>query len=149
MWQGDKNPTGVTQANSKGDKMIYTMREARVGSKWASNYRPLKDIAADIRADVKAAKQAGDLPKDLKVSVRTDLYAGGGAIRVTLSGWSSDQVYDKDGDGYFDMTDAANRVRNQIEAIRGAYNRDASDAMVDYFDVTYYGSTDWDYKLRR
>ena len=128
--------------------MNYAVREARVGSKWSSDYRPLKDIAADIRADVKAAQKAGELPQDVKVSVRTDLFAGGGAVRVTLSGWSSEQVYTKDDDGGLELTQAARGVQDQIEAIRNAYNRDASDAFVDYFEVTYYGSTDWDWRLR-
>lgn len=128
--------------------MTYQMQEARVGSKWSSEYRPLKDIAADIRADVKAAKQAGDLPKELKVSVRTDLFAGGGAIRVVLSGWNAGQVYQKNPKGHLDMTHEATRIRDRIESFRGAYNRDACDPMVDYFDVTYYGDTEWDYKLR-
>ena len=129
--------------------MTYMMREARVGSKWTSGYRPRKEIAAAIRADIKAAKKAGDLPADLKVSVRTDNYAGGGAIRVTLSGWDSERVYSPEGDGYFDMTNEAKNVMHRVEALRGAYNRDASDPMVDYFEVDYYGSTDWDYSLRR
>jgi hypothetical protein len=129
--------------------MTYMMREARVGAKWTRDYRPMKDIAADIRADIKAAKKTGDLPSDLKVSVRTDLYAGGGAIRVKLSGWDSERVYAPEGDGYFDMTDEAKNVMYRVEAIREAYNRNASDSMVDYFEVTYYGGTDWDYSLRR
>jgi hypothetical protein len=141
MRQGNTQP--------EGKEMTYTMPEPRVGHKWTSGYRPLKEIAADIRADIKAAKKTGDLPKDLKVSVRTDTYAGGGAIRVKLSGWDSERVYSPEGDGYFDMTEEAKNTMHQVEAIRRAYNRDASDSMVDYFDVTYYGTTDWDYSLRR
>jgi len=41
------------------------------------------------------------------------------------------------------LTTAARYVKRTVEAIRSAYNRDASDPMVDYFDVTYYGGTDW------
>ena len=126
----------------------YVMAPAREGSKWTSDYRPLKEIAADIRADVKAAKKAGQLPADVKVSVRTDLYAGGGAIRVTLSGWTTDRIYALASDGYPELTSEAHNVARTVEAIREAYNRNASDPMVDYYDVTYYGGTDWDWRLR-
>jgi hypothetical protein len=132
--------------------MTYTMPEPRVGDNWTDTYRPLKDIAADIRANIKAAKKAGDLPADLKVSVRTDLYAGGGAIRVTLSGWTTEQVWTTETDAVYGwgytLTHDAARVQGHVEQIRRSYNRDASDSMVDYFDVTYYGSTEWDWKLR-
>ena len=127
--------------------MTYTMPAARVGAKWTNDYRPLKDIAADIRADIKAAKKAGDLPADLKVSVRTRLYSGGGAIDVTLSGWDRDRIWDEN--DYYGLTSEARAVQLHVDAIRRAYNRDASDSMVDYFEVTYYGSADWDWRTRR
>jgi hypothetical protein len=129
--------------------MVNAVQKARVGSKWSRDYRPLKDIAADIRADVKATKQAGGLPKDLKVSVRTDLFSGGGAIRVTLSGWDKQRVYEERADGYLNLTEEARQAQEQVEAIRLAYNKDESDPTVDYFNVTYYGSTDWDWRLRQ
>jgi len=133
--------------------MTYKMREATIGSKWTNDYRPLKDIAADIRADIKAAKKAGQLPTDIKVSVKTRTYAGGGAIDVRLSGWDSDRVWTS---GYAPeygremtwLSDEANSAQKLIEEIRRSYNRDACDSMVDYFEMTYYGSTDWDWTTR-
>lgn len=126
----------------------YRMPEARVGDKWTSDYRPTKNIAADIRADIKAAKKAGELPADLKASVKTRLFAGGSAIDVSLSGWTMTMVYALSEDGYMKQTPAAQEVLRKVEAIRGAYNRNASDSMVDYFEVTYYGSTNWDWRIR-
>jgi len=132
--------------------MTYKMREATIGSKWTNDYRPLKDIAADIRADIKAAKKAGQLPADIKTSVRTDLYAGGGAIRITLSGWTTEKVWTIEDDAFYGRgyapTPEAAQAQETIETIRRSYNRDACDSMVDYFEMTYYGSTDWDWKTR-
>lgn len=132
--------------------MTYTMPEPRIGEKWTSDYRPLKDIAADIRADIKAAKKSGHLPADLKASVRTHLYSGGGAIDITLSGWTSERVWEMQDDAIYGrgygLTAEADRTQRAIEAIRRAYNRDASDSQVDYFEVTYYGSTEWDWRIR-
>ncbi len=126
----------------------YTMPEARIGNKWTSDYRPTKDIAADIRADIKAAKKNGELPSELKASVKTRLFAGGSAIDVSLSGWTGEMIYAPSEDGYFKQTPAAQEVKDKLEAIRGAYNRNASDSMVDYYEVTYYGGTNWDWRIR-
>jgi hypothetical protein len=122
--------------------MTYQMQEARVGSKWTPGYRKAKDIAADIRSDLKAAQKDGTIPADVKISVRTRTYAGGRAIDVTLSGWAQDRI--REGEGFY-MTPEADRVQRAVNHIREAYNRNASDPMVDYFDVDYYGSVTWDY----
>lgn len=132
--------------------MTYTMPEPRIGENWTSDYRPLKEIAADIRADIKKAKKYGHLPADLKVSVRTHMGSTAGAIDVTLSGWDADRVWEMQDDpmwgrGY-GLTAEAHAAEKRVEAIRESYNRDASDSMVDYFEVTYYGSTNWDWKIR-
>lgn len=57
----------------------------RLGSKY-NGWQDAAVIARQVRADVKAAQKAGDLPSDLKVSVRCRKYAGGQAVDVTLSG---------------------------------------------------------------
>lgn len=129
--------------------MTYTMPEARVGSKWTTDYRPTKDIAADIRADIKAAQKTGHLPADMKVSVRTSLFAGGSAIDVTLKGWDTNRIWIRGNDGMIDgLTTEARTVLHRVEEIHQSYNRDASDSMVDYFDVTYYGTVEWDWRTR-
>jgi hypothetical protein len=117
----------------------YTAPAARTGANWTPGFRKGSEIAADIRRDLKAAQKAGDIPADVKVSVRTRTYAGGRAIDVTLTGWDRERIYTTD---WF-MTPEAQAVRQTVETIRESYNRDASDSMVDYFDVDYYGSTDW------
>lgn len=120
--------------------MTYTYAEARVGTNWTKEYRPLRDIAADIRRDIKAAQKSGHIPANVKVAVRC---RDGIAIDVRLSGWSSEAVFFSNHEGWLRETDEARIVSTRIEAIRQSYNRDASDPMVDYFDVTFYGSTSW------
>ena len=116
---------------------------AREGSKY-TGYRDAALIAKDIRADIKAAKAAGEIPADVKVSVRCEKYSGGQSVRVTLSGWAAGDIWDEERR----VMPRAEQVRRKIDAMREAYNRDASDPMVDYYDVTYYGSTDWDWRIR-
>lgn len=123
----------------------------RRGAKWTPGFRPASDIARDIRNDLKQARKDGTLPRDVQMSVRIKNYSGGRSINVTLSGWPKERIWTNETDAYgLPMqreTEEAQAVRKTIEGIREAYNRDASDPMVDYFDVDYYGSTNWDWRL--
>lgn len=137
----------------------------RRGSKY-ENTRNLstKDIAARIRGDIKEALARGVLPAGLKVSVRYRSFSGGSAIdlRVTAfpegftlhnpaylrhehetrnQGW---QPFPGDRDS----TEWA-AVRAALKSIHGAYNRDNSDSMTDYFDVRYYGDVDVYWEISR
>jgi hypothetical protein len=120
--------------------MTYQMPEARVGQNYVAGYRPLREISADIRKAIATAKTLGQIPADIKVSVRV---RDGLAIDVKLSGWDRDQLIEAPENSwdYARSTAAATAVRNRVEAIRESFNRDASDPMVDYYEVTYYGST--------
>lgn len=120
----------------------YVSPEPRVGSKF-TGWIDAAVAAKKIRQDVKDAKRDGIIPVDVKVSVRTRKYAGGQAVDVHLSGWNPEAVWYRGTYGP-EMSNAAARVEKAVERIRGSYNRDASDSMVDYFDVTYYGTTQWD-----
>jgi hypothetical protein len=106
-----------------------------------------KQIAQAIRADIKAAKQAGEIPNDVKVSVRSNHLA----VRIVLSGWTDAQVWErKQGiDGYArkEWTDEAAVVCYKVEKIRNAYNKECVNGMIDYFNVYYYGNTEWDWSL--
>src|SRR5687767_7020547 len=42
-------------------------------------------IAAKYRQDIKAAIKSGEIPAGLKVSVRTEYFAGGSAIRASIT----------------------------------------------------------------
>lgn len=97
---------------------------ALVGPKWKSG-QSLKDIASGVRQDVKAVK----LPAGVKLGVRM---RDGLAIQVDIKGFKGDQ-----------QGPEAKALRAQLESIRRAYNRSDTDSMVDYFDETYYGSTEF------
>jgi len=97
---------------------------ALVGPKWKSG-QSLKDIASGIRQDVKAVK----LPAGVKLGVRM---RDGLAIQVDIKGFQGDQ-----------QGPEAKALRAQLDSIRTAYNRSNTDSMVDYFDETYYGSTEF------
>lgn len=120
----------------------YTYPEPIVVSRY-TGYTDAAIVAKNVRADIKQAKADGTLPATIKTSVRCRKYAGGQAVDVTLSGWTRDQVWTTKADGYCTQTAEASRVLVAVEQIRSAYNRNASDPMTDYYDVTYYGTTQW------
>lgn len=121
--------------------------QERRGAKWTPGYRPTAEIARDIRNDLKLAKKEGDIPSDLKISVKIQNYAGGRSIDVSLSGWPEERIWIQEIDQYGmpgrRETPEAKQVRESIENMREAYNRDNSDPRFDYFDVDYYGNTGW------
>lgn len=122
------------------------------------------DIAARIRADIKAAQKAGTVPPGLKISVRKHSYSGGYSIDVRVTALPpSFTIYNPDylrhekehergafvpfyGDRLSPEWKAAKAA---LEALHGAYNRDNSDSMSDYFDVRYYGDVGLHWELER
>lgn len=122
------------------------------------------DLAARIRQDIKDAIKAGMLPAGLKVSTKTHSYAGGYSIdcRITAlpagfkvmsepgASWRK-QFGDKSFPGAWRdaQSDELRDLLAKLGAIHGAYNRDNSDSMVDYFDRRYYGSAELDWQVRR
>lgn len=72
------------------------MYEKSYGAKYSADVArlPLRDIAALIRADIKAAQTAGDLvlPDGVKVTVRCGrgaYYTAKGSIEVRVRGWDA------------------------------------------------------------
>ena len=120
----------------------YMPRPARVGAKY-TGWIDAAIAAKEIRKDIKSAQKNGQIPVDVKVSVKTRKYAGGQAIDVVLTGWNSEAVWGPCVEERSGMTYAAKRVWDKIEEIRSAFNRNDSDLMTDYFDVVYYGTTKW------
>lgn len=112
----------------------------------------LTEIAALIREDIKAATKRGDLPRDLKISVKTRLYSGGGSIDVEVTAapfaihdWAAVTESDLRPVPY--LPDAW-RVLTTLRTIWDAYNYDRSDMMSDHFDVRYYGTVGFASALR-
>ena len=93
--------------------------------------RPNKEVAVDIRRDLKDAIASGQLPAGLKFGVK--MGSGGGSINVTVKGLK----IERDDSGR--MTGEAKAVYDKVDKITNAYNRNNSDMMTDYFDTDYYG----------
>lgn len=102
--------------------------------------RTAREIAATVRASIKAAAKAGDLPADLTYSVRSER----GSVDVTITGLTNAVIY---GEGHDPLTDGrvyteqVKALRATVEAIRSAENRTYGDAFGDYGPSRrFYGS---------
>lgn len=140
---------------------VHTSRYSRwYGERYAETKSlRLTEIAKLIRAEVKLARKLaklptapgalkladaiGDAPAEIKISVRTEYYSGGGAINVSLSGipqeWGWEMREDRYGYVCEMPTPALKALAEAIKAIMNSYNYDGSDTMTDYFDVRFYG----------
>ena len=133
-------------ARTKENEM-YELKQQ--GSRY-KGYTPATEIAKLIRSEIVDAKKNNALPKELKVSVRSHSFAGGQAIDVTLSGLPKDEVWVFDEFHKCDVyTEQAKAIQNFIEEIRNDWNIDRSESQVDYFDVMYYGRTEWDWRTKK
>jgi hypothetical protein len=121
-----------------------------------------KEIAARIRADIKAAQKAGTLDARFKISTRCEYFSGGSSIDCRITHIPDDvPLFNPD---YLrheveHATGAFNPYRGEyrsaqvsaalatISEIHGAYNRDNSDSMTDYFCVRYYGDVGIDWQV--
>lgn len=105
-------------------------------------------IAARIRADIKAAIKAGELPRGIKARVRCSGSSLHDSIRVLIAMPVEIAAVENPEAEYGCMpgqrrlTVEAQRIRNRVRAIWAAYNYDNSDIQTDYFDVRYYGGVD-------
>ena len=134
-----------------------------VGSKYDRSLST-KEIAAKLRAEVKAAIKAGTLPAGTKISVRYRSYSGGSSIDVSVTalpdGFAlhnperiqfeiehpNEYVVDHH---YPTYTPEAKALLATLKAMMDAYNYDRSDIQTDYFDVAFYGHAQYDSDLTR
>lgn len=133
------------------------MYEITEGTKYqATKNLGAVEIAKLIRADIKAATKAGELPAGLKLSIRSDY----NSINVRIvalpfnpisASWAA--LTPAEQQEYWNaqrkLTDEAKRIQAVLTAIHGAYNYDGSDIQSDYFNVRYYGSVSFDWGLLR
>ena len=132
------------------------------GTKY-SGFRSATDIAKDIRKDIKTAVADGKLPKDIKVSVRSNYYAGGQSIDIRWSASTATHAIgcsyhrrDLDFDSCSDhpeyrvitLSTRGNRVEEVLREIANSYNYDNSDVQTDYFDTLFYCHPQWDYATK-
>jgi hypothetical protein len=130
------------------------------GSKYESASRlTLTEIAKLIRADIKMAQKIGrkvtdskaiavrdaiaDAPAQIKYSVRTEYYSGGGSIDVVIKNipetWGWTMQPDEFGNLQPVATPAMAELYAAVDAIHRSYNYGNSDGMVDYFERRYWG----------
>ncbi len=91
------------------------------------------EAAKNVRADIKAANKAGALPNGLKLSVRTDRYSMGSAIRISIEDapfqvLNPEKLEREKNDPYTYngltiLTPEATEIQNRIKAIVNAYNK--------------------------
>lgn len=125
---------------------------------YGNKYEETKDL--DIVEVAKRVKK--EIRKEFpgfKPSVTTDKYSGGQSIRVEIKTVPEDfKIFNEE---WVQLTHETGRMPHHlgryteeakaflksIERMVGAYNYDGSDSMVDYFDVRYYSTVDFDYDL--
>lgn len=132
------------------------------GSKYeATQGLSRKEIAARIREDIKAAKKAGLISAEIKISVRCDAHSIDVRVTAVPEGfrqWNPEYVAWRQANPHgwdcpimaCDQLSAEwSKLRAVLKEIHGAYNRDNSDSMSDYFDVRYYGDIEIHWELAR
>ncbi|GAA1774208.1 hypothetical protein [Nostocoides vanveenii] len=132
-------PSGQTPVNGYSHSATHGDRYVK------GAYRSVVDIAKDIRADVKAAKETGWLPSNLTYRVQT---RHGSTVDVDIEGLSDADRTDPD-----KVADAArgwnqrntNRdeiteLRHRVQSLIDRHKKFDSDSMTDYFGDNFYGS---------
>ena len=132
------------------------------GSKYdATSNLSMAEIVSRIREDIKAAKKAGALPKDLRTTVSRRNYnvitiniraLPGGMRKYTedymLASRNLTQPANRYSGFYSDaFTPEYKAMKEKLESIMSAYNRDNSDIMTDYFDRRFYDYVETTYEL--
>ena len=119
------------------------------GSKY-NNGRDIVDIAKLVRSDIANAIKAGLLPKGLKTGVRIERFSMGRSLNVKITA-APGVCFLSVARVRFDMVEpheftrlpllspAGKRIIETLEAIMNAYNRNDSDIMSDYHNVSFYG----------
>ena len=120
-----------------------------------TRYETVKDlstteIAKLIRKDIKKEHP------EIKCSVISKYYAGGSSIDIYIKEMPFNPINpDFDFENGFtnditpQYTEQFKTLEADVEAIHNKYNYNKSDAMVDYFDVNYYGSVNLDYEAKK
>jgi hypothetical protein len=130
----------------------------------------LAEIAKLMRQDIKLTRKIGqkaagpgalavpdpiaDMPADIKISITSQYYSGGGAIRVMVKNIPEAWGFIKEEDHWGVMrsvpSPAFAALLVELRVIHFAYNYDNSDITTDYFERNYAGTVDYErpYDLR-
>lgn len=137
------------------------MYEIKYGAKYEKGL-DVKEIAKRFRAEVKAAQAAGELPKELKLSVKISRYSGGRSIDVKIKACPFPVMNAKRMErelanpheyipGVLEpiYNEPARALKAKLSDMLEAYNFDGSESQVDYFHVNFYGGVDFDWTLEK
>jgi hypothetical protein len=137
----------MNNGNQTGEKKMK-----KQGSKY-DREMTLNEIAKAVREDIKAAKKAGDLPRDIKVSVRGERSSMHWALNVEVKACDSVQILNTEWVKFWmengnrptprvcevdRHTDKAKSILMTLEAITEVYNFDNSDPITDYYHVNFH-----------
>jgi len=118
-------------------------------------------IAALVRGEIKAGIKAGTIARGVKVSVRSDSFSGGSAIRIRVTAcpfpvlnpeYLAAEKREPHAYRYNEprYTPEATALLALISGMVAAYNYDKSDTMTDYFNVNFYdGRPDFAHEIER
>jgi hypothetical protein len=135
------------------------MYEITYGSKYQQGL-DTAEIAKLIRADIKAAIAAGELPR-ATYSVKISRYSGGSSIHVKISGvpfpvLNAERARRDALEPYvyhaYELplrTAEAEALLTTVELIVASYNYDGSDIQSDYFNVNFHSSVTFDHDEER
>ena len=119
------------------------------------------EIAKRLRQDVKAARENGELPRELRLSVKTKYFSQGSSIDVSIVAWPDNLlIFDPERiilehDNPATFHDETNNpiytaeglaLIRKLEGMLRVFNFDGSQPQSDYFHVNFYGSVtvDWE-----
>lgn len=157
-WDTDAHPGGTISPDytPPGGKAVpgYGQGTLTTGGKY-DGFRPITEIAVDVRKDLKEATLGNYLPKGLTYSVTTEKFSGGQALEVQIRGIvDEDRLDPKETDRWGDPKDRpeARLLTERVKEIVNAYNSSDIDIQSDYFNTMYYGraeiETDWHRRFR-
>lgn len=171
----EKGQLTAKQGGGDGSWHGYRLPDIRYGARYEEvKHLSTTEIAKRIRADIKLARKVeaklgkatgsevaltdsltalATMPKQIKVSVRTDYFSGGSAIRVNVynlpkKGWGYVQETDMWGEPRWVPGPELSAILAALKEIHRAYNFDGSDSMVDYYHVNYSGQVEVDWRER-
>jgi hypothetical protein len=130
------------------------------GSKYNPDVRNVAEIAKLVRADIKTAIKAGELPVGLKTSVRIERYSMGQSIRISITACPGLTIVPVERiaaeierphvhlEGPW-QTEEARAIEKRLERLLNAYNRGEYESETDYCNELFHASVDFDYEFRK
>lgn len=158
----NKARTEGIQINGHGwvDRRVYGAKYQQVKG------MGLAEIAKLMREDVKVARKVGKqmtepgavavidaigtMPAQIKVSITSRYYSGGGSIDIRVKniprdwGFIEEEHAFRPGFMYLVPSPAFAAVLTDLRVIHAAYNYDGGDITTDYFDQNYLGCVDYE-----